>query len=313
MNISEYHDNKEHEFSTCIDTGQGSDVGCVRKINEDSLLAAAEQRVWLLADGMGGHQGGHVASEIAVGHTLHGITTKLTPEEAINDAHRQIKRIAETDQGFVGMGSTIVSAKLEGTRLKLAWVGDSRAYYLEGGSAEKPLLQVTKDHSYVQMLLDQGKITAQEMRTHPQKHVITQCLGSTEMESIQVGTKTIPFLHTDRVLLCSDGLFDAVDEAQILKLLSAADSAQEAADKLIEAALDNAASDNVSVLTLFHLGNQPELAEDSKSKNGVDTAARDRSEGHSKRRWSVNAAQQVANVLASILPQSLHQYFFGNK
>lgn len=237
-----------------IDTGSASDVGCVRKVNEDSVLFSQDKGIWLLADGMGGHQGGDVASQVAVTHSLYGLTNKLSPKDAINDSHQQIRRMAETEEGFTGMGSTIVVALLQGRMLNIAWVGDSRAYRVRGHDSQATLEQLTKDHSYVQMLFDQGKITRHEMQKHPQKHVITQCLGSTEMESIQVSEKQFSFDENDRILLCSDGLYDSVDEAFIEKTVASSKGSQEIADTLLSKALENGASDNVSVLILIHKG-----------------------------------------------------------
>jgi protein phosphatase len=143
------------------------------------------------------------------------------------------------------MGTTVVAIQLAGDSYTLAWVGDSRAYLWD-----ETLSQISKDHSMVQMLIDSGQITRAEARTHPRKNIIYQNLGAAEVEGHQVSVERGVLYKGQKIILCSDGLSDEVDDAQISEIMSLAGNVEDAADNLVTAAIDNGGKDNVTVIVI---------------------------------------------------------------
>lgn len=234
-----------------IESGQAdkyaarTDVGKVRDHNEDFLCVDTDLGLYVLADGMGGHASGEVASEIAVTAIVDQVRQGSSLVKAIEMAHAAILEGVAEGVGKKGMGTTIVAVKLLENNYTLAWVGDSRAYGWDDG-----LTQISKDHSLVQMLLDSGKITKEEARVHPRKNIIYQNLGAAEMDDLQVSLKRGVLYKGQKMVLCSDGLSDEVDDEQIGEIIASAGDDKEAVDKLIAAAIDNGGNDNVSVIVI---------------------------------------------------------------
>jgi protein phosphatase len=223
--------------------GSRTDVGLVRDHNEDSLLVMPP--LYVIADGMGGHAAGEVASEIAV-HTFEdaGIT-EADPgalRRAVIESNNSIIEAAREGLGKIGMGTTLTAAVIEESQLLIAQVGDSRAYLLQNGR----LRQVTRDHSYVEELISSGHITRAEARTHPKRSIITRALGS--------DPTVLPDLYEmrihggDRLLLCSDGLSSMLDIGVIQSVLAENPDPQKAADALIDAANEAGGHDNITVI-----------------------------------------------------------------
>ena len=225
--------------------GSCTDVGCYRDHNEDSLSVVPP--LFMVADGMGGHAAGEIASEIAV-----NVVTERAPRtadsqglaDAIVAANRAILRAAALGQGRSGMGTTCTAAILDGTRLAIAHVGDSRAYLLHKGE----LQQITQDHSLVANMVASGEITPEEARIHPKRSVITRALGSfADMEAdrfdldVEVG---------DKLLLCTDGLYSMVEDHVIKDILLRTKNPQHAAAMLTEEALDMGGHDNVTCIVV---------------------------------------------------------------
>ncbi len=244
-----------------------TDVGMIREHNEDSLMAveyvrdslikSAQSGLYVVADGMGGAEAGEVASAIAV-QTIRDYVEKgfegtedkdpgalLTA--ALEEANQKILDYVAGHQESRGMGSTAVGALIVPPQAAVAWVGDSRAYFMEGAT----LRQVTKDHSLVQRLVDIGQITADEARTHEHKNVITRSLGA--RATGPAGAEAIPvkLKRGDRLLLCSDGLTAHVDDASIAKILSRHTDPYDAARELVVAANAGGGTDNVSVIVVY--------------------------------------------------------------
>ena len=216
-----------------------------REHNEDTYYADADMGVWLVADGMGGHEHGEVASAIAR-DTLIAEIGKGTPlVRAVQLADEEIIRHSNRRSEALPMGTTIAAMRLiGGNEFEIAWVGDSRIYLWNGD-----LKQISQDHSYVQELIDQGAITSEQARTHPHRNVVTQALGVTDPHSLRVELVRGEFGPGMQILLCSDGLTEEVSDAEIAALLSRPElSAQECVDHLIVAALDGGGSDNVTVI-----------------------------------------------------------------
>lgn len=233
-----------------------SDVGLQRRNNEDNHLNCPELGLWLVADGMGGHAAGEVASAIACDATKASIQQGSRLDEAFLKAHRAVLDAAEKGVGGQGMGSTIVGLHCDYERFQISWVGDSRAYLWRRHTTEPEdhphftsgLQQLTSDHSYVQMLLDSGAIGEHEFQNHPDKNIITQCLGSLEIEQPKPGTVEHLWESGDWIILCSDGLTDCVTNQDIESILSEHQKIQPATDALLQAALKAGGKDNITVL-----------------------------------------------------------------
>lgn len=227
-----------------------TDIGLHRKNNEDALLSDGPLGLWLIADGMGGHEAGEIASEITV-DTIHSAVRRgHSITGAIRLAHRKILDASANGIGRHGMGSTVVALKSLGSRYQIAWVGDSRAYLWHSDENGCSIAQLTTDHSYVQMLYQSGLIEAEDLSTHPERNIITQCLGSLELEEVAVDTLEREWSPHERILLCSDGLTDAVSDEAIGRIIEKHDNLQDAVAELVATALENGGRDNISIILL---------------------------------------------------------------
>jgi serine/threonine protein phosphatase PrpC len=221
-----------------------SDRGLVRANNEDSVYAGA--RLLALADGMGGHAAGEVASQLVIAALAHldddepggDLLSKL--DAAVREGNSAIAAHVEADPELEGMGTTLTAILFAGNRLGLVHIGDSRGYLLRDGE----LAQITKDDTFVQTLVDEGRITAEEAHSHPQRSLIMRALTGHEVEPTLIMREA---RAGDRYLLCSDGLSDPVSHETILEALQIPDVA-ESADRLIELALRGGGPDNVTVV-----------------------------------------------------------------
>jgi protein phosphatase len=221
-----------------------SDRGLVRANNEDSVYAGA--RLLALADGMGGHAAGEVASQLVIAALAHldddepggDLLSKL--DAAVRQGNSAIAGHVEMEPELDGMGTTLTAILFAGNRLGLVHIGDSRGYLLRDGE----LNQITKDDTFVQTLVDEGRITAEEAHSHPQRSLIMRALTGHEVEPTLIMREARP---GDRYLLCSDGLSDPVSHDTILEALQIED-VTESADRLIELALRGGGPDNVTVV-----------------------------------------------------------------
>jgi protein phosphatase len=222
-----------------------SHVGLVRSGNEDAFLVAPP--LFAVADGLGGHQAGEIASSIAI-DTLLESAPRVADAKALGRAARQANRAvieaAESGRGRSGMGTTLTAAMIDGNRIALAHVGDSRAYLLHFGSLE----QLSQDHSMVADLVRQGQLTAEEGRNHPNRSVITRALGSDP--NMLVDTFEVDAAAGDRLLLCTDGLTSMVTDADIERALASEPSPQGAVDALIDKALAAGGHDNITAVVV---------------------------------------------------------------
>lgn len=227
--------------------GYRSDVGRVRRHNEDSFAVREDLGLWVVADGMGGAAAGEVASAIAVDVIAREVESGAALDDAIAEANRAILAAGASGRGRVGMGSTVVAARLQGRRYTVAWVGDARAY-LWGGA----LRRLSHDHSRIQELLDAGLISAEEARLHPQRSVITRVLGGPDGTAAAVEQISGALEPEQGLLLCSDGLTSEVPDEDIARVLSgnltANGKGQAAAERLVSLALENGGGDNVTVV-----------------------------------------------------------------
>jgi protein phosphatase len=229
--------------------GYQSDVGRVRRHNEDSFAVREDLGLWVVADGMGGAAAGEVASAIAVEVIAREVEGGAGLDTAIAEANRSILDAAAAGRGRAGMGSTVVAAQLSGRDYTVAWVGDARAYLWGGG-----LRRLSHDHSRVQELLDAGMISVEEARLHPQRSVITRVLGGPDGTAAAPEQITGSLQPGQGLLLCSDGLTSEVDDEEIARVLSATlasnGQGQAAANQLVSLALDHGGADNVTVVLL---------------------------------------------------------------
>ena len=167
--------------------------------------------------------------------------------QAIRLADEEIIRASRRRNDTLPMGTTVVAARVLGNRYEVAWVGDSRAYLWRDGT----LAQLSQDHSYVQEMIAQGTLTAEQARAHPHRNVITQALGVTDPQSLKVEVLQGELRPGMQLLLCSDGLTEEVDDAHIAQILAKTEiSAQECVDQLVLAALDGGGSDNITAILL---------------------------------------------------------------
>ena len=229
-----------------VDHAALTHVGLRRELNEDNYAALPELGVWAVADGMGGHEGGEIASEIARDQVIEGARLRRGLKDTVEQAHREIMEHPMAG-GDRGMGTTLVAmqAHQEGDLLELVWVGDSRAYVLDA----QGLQQRSKDQTKVQAWVDEGLLTAEAARTHPYRNVILQALGIQQEQALRVDGWSVQVSSPTRVLLCSDGLTEHVSDAHLALLLSSPSAAQAAQD-LLQAALDGGGSDNITVIVV---------------------------------------------------------------
>jgi protein phosphatase len=225
--------------------GGATDTGNVRATNQDQLLADGD--LVAVADGMGGHAAGEVASRLAIEALRDAFAADPTADglvAAVHAANRLVYERAEADPALHGMGTTLVAVALVGASLAVVNVGDSRAYLLQDGR----LRRLTSDHSLVAELVRSGAISEDQARTHPQRNILTQVVGVDPSVEPYVG-EAIPE-RGDRLLLCTDGLFNELDEAQIASILASVADPADAAARLVDAANRAGGTDNITALVL---------------------------------------------------------------
>lgn len=225
--------------------GSRTDIGCLRDHNEDSLVVTPP--LFVVADGMGGHAAGEVASEIAVNVLAEQAPAHPDSEalgRAVEEANYAIMRAAQEGLGREGMGTTCTAAMLEGERLIIAQVGDSRAYLLHQGK----LQQLTRDHSLMADMIEAGQLTPEEARIHPNRSVITRALGSdphTRPDLYEINVEA-----GDRLLLCSDGLSGMLRDEEMESTLARVRDPQRCASQLVNEAIAAGGHDNITVIVV---------------------------------------------------------------
>ena len=233
--------------------GSRTDIGYVREHNEDNLLVAPP--LYVVCDGMGGHEGGEVASEIAVDTISRCAPAELNAEalgQAVEEANLAVIQGARDGIGKEGMGTTCTAAMLEGERLVIAQVGDSRAYLLHNGV----LQQITRDHSVVADLVESGEISPTQARTHQWRSYITRALGLDPY--MRADLYEINVALGDRLLLCSDGLYSMVPDEGISEILQTVPNPQDATDTLVDEALAAGGNDNITAIVVDVTGYSPQ-------------------------------------------------------
>ncbi len=230
-----------------------TDVGKVRANNQDAPIVSEKLRLYGVADGMGGHKGGEVASTSARDDLLRELEGKTpsvaTLSSAIEEVNRQIYHQQEHDDALTGMGTTLSVLWMSDNFVYIGHVGDSRVYLLRDGEFK----QMTLDHSLVEQLVREGVLTEEEAQNHPMRNIITRAIGTDE--SVEVDVVVEERRKGDLWLACSDGLHGLVDDRQIRDALRQY-APEKAADVLLKAALDAGGRDNVT-LVIVHDGEEP--------------------------------------------------------
>ena len=234
--------------------GAATDTGNLRGQNEDAHIA--EQNLFAVADGMGGHNAGEVASAMAIEHlrgiALSGVSSAESFAQVVRDLNSAIYASATSTTDQRGMGTTLTAAALlaptdnvdQPSQIVIANVGDSRTYLLRSGE----LRQMSVDHSYVQELVTEGLLTVDEARTHPRRNIVTRALGIDQQ--VSVDTWTIPMFDGDRFMLCSDGLVDEVPLDEITEMMREHSTPQHVAERLVTAAKRHGGRDNITVIVV---------------------------------------------------------------
>lgn len=219
--------------------------GKVRKVNEDACLDLPELGLWAVADGMGGHEAGDIASQLIVEQLknirepsdIHGFIAEVKGH--LIEANRQLREIASQRYHDRTIGSTVVAMAAFGNQCAFIWVGDSRIYRLRNGELER----VTKDHSMTEDYIDQGLLPSDEAETSSIVNVLTRAIGAED--ELEVDSKIATLCDDDVYLLCSDGLYREITDAQITQGM-AMDSCADSAKRVLELALENRARDNIT-------------------------------------------------------------------
>ena len=271
--------------------------------NEDSGYAGPHLLV--LADGMGGHAAGDVASSLIVGQLAPLDGESIGAEQAlpaleksVREANSSLRRAMDDDPKLRGMGSTTIAMLRTGNKLAMAHIGDSRAYLLRDGK----LSQITKDHSFVQQLVDEQRITPEEAEDHPQRSLVTRVMTGQPDDEPDLSMRELR--AGDRYLLCSDGLSDFVRRDIIEEILTEAPNPSAAADRLIEVALKASARDNVTVVIADVVDLQRSEAPSTSPQIVGAASLRDR-EGKRTRGLPISPAEKAASLARSVRAPSL--------
>ncbi|MBB6216952.1 protein phosphatase [Anaerosolibacter carboniphilus] len=238
-----------------MDIGAISHTGLIRDINQDSYFVSEDtMNLFIVADGMGGHKAGEVASDIAIDSVKSFMQDHIPQtignrdeaickiiEEAIMDANKKIFEKSMQEEKYQGMGTTLTMAFIQ-SKLFIGHIGDSRAYLIRNHE----ITQITQDHSLVAELLRNGTITEKEAKVHPQRNIITRALGTEE--TILIDLYTIDLLLDDVIVLCSDGLSNLVDQLEIKECLINSESMQAGCEHLVALANERGGYDNITII-----------------------------------------------------------------
>ena len=250
-----------------IKTAYLTDTGRKRELNEDYVYASEKPvgnlpNLFIVADGMGGHNAGDFASDFTVKTIVEEVEASFEKnpsiifEKAINVANRKLREIAAEDTSKRGMGTTVVAATCMGKYLQVANVGDSRLYIVND-----TIKQVTTDHSYVEEMIRRGSLQRENARSNPNKNIITRAVGA--KNEVQVDIYVMELKPGDLILMCSDGLSNMLEDEEMRMIIKRQRDIIEMAEQLVKAANDNGGKDNISVVLIDDNTdyNSPKLAE----------------------------------------------------
>ena len=229
-----------------------TDIGSKRTMNQDSVYCnensvGSFQNLFIVADGMGGHKAGDYASRLCVEKIVNAVeqSKSITPvtilEEAVTEANKGVLEEAKANAEYEGMGTTMVACTLQKDTLYIANIGDSRLYIINDD-----IKQITKDHSWVEEMVKKGELTESQARIHPQKNIITRALGIDEV--VHADYFEIDVKPDDKILMCSDGLTNMVEDEDIEYIIRHSSSIEKAVENLVEKANENGGKDNITVI-----------------------------------------------------------------
>lgn len=232
-----------------------TDIGKMRNLNQDYVYATDEPlgnlpNLYIVADGMGGHNAGDFASKLTISTMIETIAeledseVETLLDKGIIRANKTVYQCAGTSEDLEGMGTTVVAAAIAGRKLCVANVGDSRLYVCRQGE----LRQITRDHSWVEEMIRRGGIKREEARNHPDKNIITRAVGVEEM--VRIDFFELELQEQDLILMCTDGLTNMLEDETIYGVLTGTGSLEEKAAELVRQANDNGGRDNISVLLI---------------------------------------------------------------
>ncbi len=225
-----------------------TDVGKKRTNNQDALLVSKELKLFAVADGMGGHLAGEVASQTTVEMikkyfvNLANGMPQVWVEESIKEANKTVYLKSLDDEAYRGMGTTCSMVFFEDGILHMGHVGDSRIYFID-----EDIVQVSKDHTLVEKLVAAGEITKSEAIVHPKRHVITRAIGTDA--TVEIDYNKFEYKELNKILICSDGLSEMVKDQEILSIINTHDL-DKAVSELVKRANDNGGTDNISVILI---------------------------------------------------------------
>lgn len=279
-----------------------TDVGKVRKNNEDAgtFVKMADEAVTLskgcmllVADGMGGHNAGEVASKIAmetISEEYFKKDSDADKEKALANAfvaaNKRIFSMSQTDESYKGMGTTCTVLVLAGQQVYFAHAGDTRAYFLK----DNKIKQITEDHTYVQQLVKNGDITAAEADVHPQRNVLINAMGTKPTLRVDTGKSEFSFNENDKLLLCSDGLHDYLSDAELAEAMQKK-SLQEIADYLIDEAKRRGGKDNITVALAQKISAAPQA--ETKLTRDIELPGNDNDASEMKMTRDVNQPNEI--------------------
>lgn len=237
-----------------MEISSATSVGCIRPLNEDSYFVSEPDSsgkvLAVVADGMGGHNAGEVASGKAVGIVKKNVLEKNGSDvkdiliNAVNAANCEIYEMSKNKKDLYGMGTTMTACVAEENNVTVVHVGDSRLYLIN----EDNMTQITKDHSLVEMLVENGEITKEEARRHPQKNIITRAVGTNE--TVETDIYEFQVKKDDLILICSDGLVNMIEDDEILSIIRLSKTLNDAANKLVKEAENAGGTDNITVILI---------------------------------------------------------------
>ena len=221
-----------------------TDTGCSRKVNEDTVFCS--DNLWMVADGIGGHASGEVASELAVTTIVVEFTRNRSLVAAIKAAHAKVLEAGRKSATHYGMGTTVVAMSSFDDTFEIAWMGDSRAYLWQADGAS--LSPLTSDHTLTEGLIKSGIISAEQAKAHPQRHMLTRCVGANMGQDTKAEIRRGQWQPGQQILLCSDGLTNEISEAQIAAYLRQNCSNEDKLKKMVNAAKAAGGKDNISAI-----------------------------------------------------------------
>jgi serine/threonine protein phosphatase PrpC len=244
-----------------------TDVGRVRERNEDAAFAG--DHVFAVADGLGGHRAGEVASDLALGsvRALDQVEPRAAAKqvaEAVRNGNRAVHDRAETDDSLRGMGTTMTAVVISGNTAFIAHVGDSRCYLIRAGQ----ITQLSRDHTLVARMVSEGRLTPEQAEAHPQRSVLTRALGADK--DVEVDESRVTLIDGDRLLLCSDGLTGMLSNEEIRDYATSGSDLDEICRRLVDAANERGGQDNITVVLIdvgdpAHPGRKPHRARAKKT------------------------------------------------